>query len=272
MEMIVVDDASTDGSGVICREYGERDGRIRLITKQKNEGLSEARNTGISLARGAYLVFLDSDDRMDATMVEKMYQAMERNHSDMAICSNTQIDPKGKTIRHCRVPDLEQADQEEVLRLLCSGAFTCSAWAKMYRSELFQKVRFPKGKWYEDVFVFPKLLRQCRCVSCISDELVKYRIHGEAFTKREYTIGRMDIIEAFLDMHAYAKQEHIRFLEKETKITCYCRLIEAIKKCSFSEEEQQRIKKLRKQVRHATGLHIKYTPMVYVYFWMRKIR
>jgi glycosyltransferase involved in cell wall biosynthesis len=270
-EVILVDDASSDNSYEVYTQYIQRDSRIRILKKEQNEGLSAARNSGIEICRGQYLAFMDSDDWVDAKMLEIMLKAMQENQSDMAMCGYQCVKSDGSIQRHVVLPDAAVMDQEEVWRLVCREQLDCHAWAKMYRRELFETVRFPEGKWYEDIFVFPKIVDQCTRISSLPDELVMYRIHEAAFTKRPYEIGRMDIVESYLYLYAYASGKNLDFLMEKASQWCYCRLIEAVKECRFTTEEQKKLKLLFEKILSVCGFHPKFAPMVAVYFGMRKL-
>lgn len=271
LEIILVDDASTDSSPEICREYEKKDERIRLIVKPQNGGVSQARNDGMKQASGTYINFFDSDDWMAPEMIEKLYHAIEKKGADMSMCSHTRITPDGKVLKHCTIPDSEAMDKIQVYKLLCAGRLTCFVGPKLYRRELFHKVRFLENKMYEDVFLFPQIMECCEKISSVSEELVLYRIHSDSFTNSSYRIQHMDIIEADLAFYKYALEHKIDFLAEEMKIRTYLRLIVAIKRCRFRAEEQLRIRQLRKQAVSVCGFHRKYTAMVYVYYWMRKL-
>ena len=97
LEIILVDDGSTDGSGAICDEYATRDSRIKVV-HQQNGGLSSARNAGLDLATGEYVAFVDSDDYIHETMLELLYQALVENNADTVICNFERVDEKGDVI------------------------------------------------------------------------------------------------------------------------------------------------------------------------------
>lgn len=95
LEIIIIDDGSTDGSGKICDEYAEKDNRIRVF-HQKNIGVSAARNAGLDLAAGDFLAFLDSDDAYELTFIDSMMTAMIQNNADIVMCRYTEHKTTGK--------------------------------------------------------------------------------------------------------------------------------------------------------------------------------
>ena len=95
LEIIVVDDGSTDNSPKIIKEYATKDNRIKVI-HQKNAGLSAARNTGITKATGKYISFVDSDDEISHNMIKKLFDVLQRNNTDISVCSFKEVYPDNK--------------------------------------------------------------------------------------------------------------------------------------------------------------------------------
>lgn len=269
LEIILVDDASADTSLDICLRYQERDARIRVIKKEKNAGISAARNAGIEVCRGQYIYFLDSDDFILPETLTRMYEAIVKNDADIAICAMERVDVSGRGIEVLTLPEIACTDVKKVYELLSQGSMTCMVQTKLYRRRLFEKLRFPVGKQYEDVFIFGDALKQCQRVTILSEAYFKYRIHAEAFSKRPYELKHMDVIEAFVKLYQDMKADQTEYLWY-AKHAAYTRLIDAIKKCQFREPEKKRIQMLRRQVLRCCGLHLKYTPMVFAYYWMRQ--
>ncbi len=157
-ELWLVDDGSPDRCGDICDDYAQKDPRIRVIHKP-NGGLSDARNAALGQITGTYISFIDSDDWVGPKFLAHMVEALERNHAELAICNMVAVYDDGKQ-GSCYQP----AIREEIL----SGGdvfreiLQPSACNKLYRAELFQSLRYPKGKLYEDASVYPDVLAQVR--------------------------------------------------------------------------------------------------------------
>lgn len=163
LEILLVDDGSTDGCSALCDRFGEEDPRVRVIHK-KNGGLSDARNAGIDMASGTCLAFVDGDDWIDAGMYEAMMGALAKEGADLCACSYKRIrrdgvlDPStGK-----RTVWEGQGMLEAFLLELDEYQIQNSAWNKVYKKELLGELRFPKGKLYEDIVFTTKLLSRVR--------------------------------------------------------------------------------------------------------------
>lgn len=179
LEIILIDDGSTDNSGKICDEYAVKDARIYVI-HQKNGGLSQARNSGIEFSHGQYLIFIDSDDYINKQMIEKLYHAIKETKADLGICDfdfyyeeDSQI-PYKQCISPIKSEILSTQDAVNKL-LLDEGWFYIVAWNKIYKRELWDNLRFPIGFIHEDEAVIHRILIQCRRVVSIDEKLYYYR-------------------------------------------------------------------------------------------------
>lgn len=176
IEVILIDDGSTDSSGRLCDRY-VKDSRVRVIHK-KNGGLSDARNTGIDYASGEFLTFVDSDDIVEESFVEKMYNAQINNNADIVI-SSFRIRENGvekKAFRRREKYRDELIDRNEAIeRMLLFRGYTYSTWAKLYKKELFKGIRFPKGRICEDLATTYRLFLLADRFAFISDDAYIYR-------------------------------------------------------------------------------------------------
>ena len=167
-EVILVDDASTDQSGQICGARAARDGRLQVIRLPENRGPSAARNEGIRRARGAYISFVDADDRVEPDLLEKLYESLAQAGAEVSACGADGIDLKpGPAAVYTR---------SEAVRCLARGVpFNLVPWGKLYSAELVKKALFPEDIFYsEDLLFLYSVLKQVRRVSYRPDVLYHY--------------------------------------------------------------------------------------------------
>ncbi len=157
IEIILVDDGSTDGSGAICDEYAAMDARIRVV-HQENAGLSEARNAGIDRARADYLMFVDSDDWVEPDFCRIPYGIAREQQADLVMFQFRRIRNGKERKRRYSIKDGLKT-QEEALNIFLTGA-GITAWSKLYQRELFRSNRYPQGMVFEDVILTPVLLHE----------------------------------------------------------------------------------------------------------------
>jgi len=161
LEILLIDDGSTDGTGELCDSLASEDVRIRTYHKQ-NGGSSSARNLGLKLAEGAYVGFVDSDDYVEPDMYEKLYQGMEATGAYIAQVGREEIDEQGKRLPDICVPPKEVTlySNTEFLRELLLHRGDCSFCTKLFRRELFQDRSFPEGKLNEDFRLLTHMLAE----------------------------------------------------------------------------------------------------------------
>lgn len=173
LEIILIDDGSPDNCGAICDEYAEQDNRVRVI-HQSNGGLSSARNIGLETATGDYIGFVDSDDWVEPEMFQLLIEKLGSSGADIAICGRAEEYPDMRILRVC--PKSCVMQREEALKaLLENDVIQNFVWDKLYRRELFDELRFPEGKSYEDMAIMHKLFLRSQKVACITETLYHYR-------------------------------------------------------------------------------------------------
>ena len=163
LEILIVDDGSTDGSGEVCDEYLS-DPRV-IVIHQKNKGLSGARNTGLDRMTGEYVAFLDSDDAFMPEMVENMLDVMIHNEAEIGMCSYSNclaelniLSPKIDKVRN-PINDRELIlSSSESLNLFLSDQTRWSVWDKLYKRSIWNLMRFPEGENFEDMRVMCQVL------------------------------------------------------------------------------------------------------------------
>lgn len=167
IEVLIINDGSTDNSGKICEEFVALDERFKLINKP-NGGLSSARNTGINLAKGKYIGFVDSDDSINNEMYKVLYQNALTYNADISICSFYEEYPNGMTKRYEKEKPIEIFNNRTALKLILEDDKLHSfAWNKLFKIELFSDLRFPEGRIFEDTaftyLLFEKANKTVKC-------------------------------------------------------------------------------------------------------------
>jgi len=194
-EILVVNDGSTDDSGVIAAAYEKRfPGKLRVITTE-NGGLGAARNVGLENAKGDYLLFLDSDDTLSPGAVEELFPLLDGSF-DIGIFDLCQVNPSGET-----VGSLRGCEREGVFDLSAYPALLFqfpSACNKLFRRSLFTEsgVRFPGRVWFEDLRTVPKLYPFAASIRYFQKPWYRYLIRPGSITNNA-NIGRnLEIIDA----------------------------------------------------------------------------
>lgn len=157
LEIILIDDGSTDSSQEICRIYRNKDNRVKVI-HQKNKGVSAARNRGLFHAAGDYLGFVDADDWIEPDMYRTLYELINVYNSDIAICGHSIIYPTYKKISDCsdRIVEL---GREEFLKEVFVGSLKGFIWNKFFKKNLFKRLMFPEDIHYgEDMYIISEIL------------------------------------------------------------------------------------------------------------------
>lgn len=174
-ELILVDDGSTDNSGKICDEFAYNDSRIKVI-HQENAGVSAARNTGIKVALGKYIGFVDSDDLIENNMYNIMVNIAEKECADIVQCSHNRLSAVQNIKASGKVRIIDGVTFVRELFDYRGGDYTnqVALWSKIYRRELFSGIHFPDGRTYEDEQETYKLCLKAKKLVLIPDELYHY--------------------------------------------------------------------------------------------------
>lgn len=214
IEIVIVDDGSTDNSYNICKKYEQQNKKIKLFHK-KNNGVSSARNYGLKKCTGKYLCFVDSDDYIEKYYIQQLYKAIKDNNTKISQCAINIVDDNLKKINnkgysHSFITNgkkliIDTFNNEEIGNIVL--------WNKMYERSLFNNIQFPNGKNYEDEFITYKILYKENRISIIPDKLYNYRKHINSITNSKYTLKNLEGLEALI--------EKINFFKKNNEIFLY---------------------------------------------------
>lgn len=259
LEIILVNDGSKDNCEKICDEYKQVDHRIKVIHKE-NGGLSDARNAGLEIASGDYICFVDSDDVINCNYIKILYKNMIDNNADISECNfkrfndDKQLEEINNIQNNKINKDIVTLTSDKMLedRFYNKKYVVQSTvvWNKMYKKELYDKIRFPKGKLHEDEFTTYKIVNNANNIVITSDELYYYRQNQEGIMKSNFNEKRLVALEAIKQSKEFFKRQgkiniynkvNIRYNDK--LINNYC----LTKKYIENSEEIQ--KKILKEIR-----------------------
>lgn len=207
LEIILVDDGSPDNCGKICEEYKEKDERIVVIHKE-NGGLSDARNAGMKVMTGDYLVFVDSDDYMPSDGIETLVKLLEERNADMVIGGVWRVSEQGEKLgkevmQNC---DITEMDTEEALKdFFVQG---CSSWGRIYKREIHEGIEFPKGEINEDEAIVVQVTERCKKVVRTSTPIYCYRLRGESITTTDFHEKKLVWNKHCMDNYEYIKRKY----------------------------------------------------------------
>ena len=214
LQVICVDDGSTDESPAILAQYAQKDNRVQVI-RQQNAGPGAARNTGLEAATGEYVIFLDSDDWFEPDFLEKMVDTAVREGADVAICRAVEFDtnsgrelPSQWMMKKQYLPGKLAFDPQEMADHLFQFTYGMP-WDKFYRRELLTTsgIRYPALKNSEDLaFVYPTLLAAKR-IAVVDEVLIHHRINRMASVSNsrcgqpEAPYEAFQIVKEYLEQH-----------------------------------------------------------------------
>ena len=195
IEVILIDDGSTDETGRICDDYAGKDERVKVI-HQVNQGLAEVRNVGLREAKGEWIQFVDSDDWIEPNTLETCYRYAQEYNADIVSFQYIQETDSGKSysaVKEHKPPEVMTS--EKALSVIFIPQFIdVAAWNKLVRKECYHGVVYPKGKLYEDTYTTYKVIANAERVLYITNEFYHYlrrkdSIMGYRFDERNYDLA-----------------------------------------------------------------------------------
>lgn len=206
-ELLLVDDGSTDGSGAMCDKYAKSDSRIRVYHRS-NGGLSAARNTGLDNCKGDWIAFFDSDDVLHPRFIETLLAAASVTDADIVDSKMKRFEESHCTFDGPAAGEVTIYDPREAIEkaLYQTGALHHSAWAKIYRSSLWQDTRFLEGCAYEDLEVMSRLWPKAGKIAAVDAELYGYRQRPGSIL-HTFGVRRMDVLKVTEAMENQLQKE-----------------------------------------------------------------
>lgn len=207
LEIILMDDGSPDNCPKICDEYAQTDSRIKVVHKP-NGGLSDARNAGLDIATGEYIGFIDSDDYIDEHMYEEMLSAIENADADLCICGYDRVNDDGeiRSSAHFKNAVLSQNDAFEML--VQGNVYFIISCNKLYKREIFDKLRFEVEKTHEDEFIMHHVYGECNKIVTLEKSYYYYLVRETSITGVvKGNVKQLDYVESYLDRIDYFHDE-----------------------------------------------------------------
>lgn len=204
IEIIIVDDGSTDASGHICDRIADEDSRIKVIHK-RHGGLSSARNMGLEEMHGCFFCFVDSDDYVSPDYLEQLYHTIMFTHTDLSECLYQKVyDDCGQA--HNMEHTIKVISVSDYIRgLIKPKEHFPNVWNKLYRASVFGEYRFAIGKIHEDQLYINEWMKMVNKMSHVSSILYFYRQTPGSLVRRPYSIERVSSIEAWVQRYYYVK-------------------------------------------------------------------
>lgn len=219
LEIILVDDGSTDGSGKICDQYIQKDARIRVYHK-KNGGLSDARNYGLDRMTGAYVAFVDGDDWVHPQMYEILLSVMQKEQADLVSCEFEREDPSfAENLIIMEDIKYNVFSREQVIANL--GISKIVAWNKLYRAKIFDNIRYPYGKLHEDEYVIHEIIWRCKKIVSVDKAMYFYMVRDNSIVAK-LTPKRIEDALTGLEERIRFIAEHCTEEGLESAIKGYC--------------------------------------------------
>lgn len=226
LEIILVDDGSTDNCPELCDRYAAQDDRIRVI-HQENGGIANARNVGLAAVSGEFMTYVDSDDWIDETFVEKLLELLKENHADMATCYELWTGDTEARIQHSE-EQVNVYDTEQALEaLLYQKEFDVGPHGKLYRTQVCKPHRYPVGMQFEDLGTTYKIVADCKKVVSTNQQYYYYFQSPNSITRSAFDERRLAVVTLMDEQFAFLMA---RFpgLEKAAcarKFAAYCYIL-----------------------------------------------
>lgn len=242
IEIILVDDGSPDNCPIICDQYVKEDNRVKVVHKE-NGGLSDARNAGIKVANGDYITFIDSDDYVDKDYVEFLYNTIEETDADIAIGGHRVIYDSGKIIEKETHENSVLEPKKVLERILYDDGIDLSAWGKLYKRYLFNDIKFPKGRLFEDSATTYMLVDKANKIAINSISKYNYIIRKNSISNAKFSPKKMDLITSTREMNEYVKNKYpdLKNAANRRLMYAYLSTLSQLAKCKekYPKEEKE---------------------------------
>ena len=256
MEVLIIDDGSTDRCGEICDRYATLDHRIRVF-HTANRGLSAARNLGLDHMQGQYVGFVDSDDWIEPEMYNKLFCIMQETYADIVTCRFYQ-EYKDRTEESSGPLSMFTVEGNDILRTYILQHNICQdSWNNLFKADLFESIRYPEGRSFEDYSIKPPLLQEALKMVYTPDCLLHYRNRHNSLSKAHTLKSNVDYWLVYRERFDYLSsisEEYYR-LSLTQAIGAIGRMWRWIG--AFSKEERQQAQVWLDEMQQFNNMHFK---------------
>lgn len=235
--IILVDDGSKDSSGKICDQIAKKHRRISVIHKQ-NGGLSSARNAGIDVSTGDYILFLDSDDTLTKNALQVLVDAMEAGGVDAVFGGYNFVDEDGNILQTLNTPEQVLSDDRR-FSLVYEQTYMVMSCGKLFQRKLFSKFRFREGKIHEDVFAYHELAFNAKRIYCIEEPIINYLQRNDSITGKMFTVRNFDAVDALFERVSFFEEKRLEKCRETTVQYIFKYLIYIIHRINFNNTEMR---------------------------------
>ncbi len=221
LEILLIDDGSTDSSPEICDAYSKRDSRIKVIHKA-NGGLSSARNAGLDRMRGEYVSFVDCDDYLFRDMVEFFIGIVREHNCDLV--TGASVDTRERTIAEVEQLPLEVRITTGTALLYDREGFAVTVMHKLYKSDIFNGLRFTEGMIYEDAAILVPILWRCKTVAVTNRKVYFYYLSPNSIMRSPFSEKRLDAIKVYDLRREFFREHGLSELNERNSVDFYIRI------------------------------------------------
>lgn len=209
LDILLIDDGSTDNSGYICDEFARVDSRVRVL-HQKNGGLCAARNAAIENMLGNYIMFVDNDDWVENNIVSFLYDKLIKNNLDMAACTSIDhFEDSDKIVKVVRGNDKILNNHEAIKDFYFNRMYTFDAiQCKLYKKEIFTSLRFKVGRRTDDTLTTPQIFDKCARIGYFNEGLYNYLVRKNSMCRAKYDQKSIDKVLAYTDNWQMIKDKY----------------------------------------------------------------
>ncbi|WP_086313933.1 hypothetical protein A5821_001482 [Enterococcus sp. 7F3_DIV0205] len=244
IEVILVDDGSTDSSGEICDEYVLQDQRVQVIHKE-NGGLSDARNTGIESARGEYLGFVDSDDYIALDMYELLFNNIQKEAADLAICGIYDVYENKEPLK--KTQEYMVLDKVAAMKLILEAKIvSVHAVNKLYKKNIFDQIRYPVGMITEDAAVILSILENTKKVVIDTQQKYYYYHRANSISSNRFSKKDLDTIQVWKENESYIEKHYpeLAYVAHTRVCWAYFTVLDKMMNSKIADEDKQKQKEI----------------------------